>query len=93
MTEISPPKTAEDYSDRNADCQSAMDEAFLALRAAGEDAGWTEDDVAIALLELARGNIKGMMADREMLGAIDVARWTGALGPDGTPFRLPKRRR
>ncbi|MBB3996851.1 hypothetical protein [Aureimonas pseudogalii] len=93
MTGISPPKTTEDYANRSADCQAAMDAAFLALRTAGEEAGWTEDDVAIALLELARGNIKGMMEDRKMLGTIEVARWTGTLGPEGTPFRRPPPRR
>ena len=86
---ISPPKTDEDYADRSADCQAAMDAAFLALRTAGEEAGWTEDDVAIALLELARGNIKGMMEDRTMLGTIEVARWTGVLGAEGAHFIAP----
>lgn len=80
MTEISAPKTPDDYPDRSLDCQQALDDSFLALRLAGEQAGWTEEDVAIALLELARDNIEGMKADREMRGAIEVARWTGRLG-------------
>ncbi|GGD41788.1 hypothetical protein [Aureimonas glaciei] len=68
---IAAPKTAADYADRAIDCQFAMETAFQDLARRAEFAGWTEDDVSAALLELARSHIKGIIADRKT--AVDLA--------------------
>jgi hypothetical protein len=71
---IAPPKTAVDYADRAIDCQFAMEPAFQDLARRAEFAGWTEDDVSAALLELARNHIKGIIADRKTQADIGEAR-------------------
>lgn len=79
MTEIAPPKRPDDYADRNIDCQFAMEPAFQELLRQAEAAGWTEDDVAYATLELAGHNIKGIMADRQTEKQVQVAKWMGPI--------------
>jgi hypothetical protein len=70
---IAPPMTTDDYADRSIDCQFAMEPAFQNLVRQAEVAGWYEEDVSSALLELARNHIKGTMADRRTHDAVEVA--------------------
>lgn len=65
MTEIAQPKRPDEYDDRNLDCQFAMEPAFQALLRQAEAAGWSEEDAAFAALDLAKSNIKGILADRQ----------------------------
>jgi hypothetical protein len=66
MNVTSSPKHEPGSPDYNLDCQSAMERAFQAVAAQAEAAGWDKGEVAYALLELARFNIKGMIADGEI---------------------------
>ena len=66
MDTISAPKHEPGSDDYNLDCQSAMERAFQAVAAQAEASGWDKGEVAYALLELARFNLKGMIADGEI---------------------------
>ncbi|MBD9650335.1 hypothetical protein IB267_18500 [Ensifer sp. ENS09] len=46
-------KRAGSYPDRDLDCQMAMEDVFQSVAEYGEAAGWTEREVAEALIELA----------------------------------------
>lgn len=48
------PKRPGSYPDRDLDCQLAMEDVFGTLAEYGQAAGWTEREVAAALIELAR---------------------------------------
>lgn len=54
---IPSPTRADIYDERIEDCQVAVKEAFDALVAHGMAAGWLEDDVAIALTEVAHNHL------------------------------------
>lgn len=82
MTDIASPKRTDDYTDRGIDCQFAMEPAFQALLRQAEATGWTEDDVAYAVLELAGNNIKGIIADSKTEKQIAVAKWMGPIRQD-----------
>jgi hypothetical protein len=62
---IAAPETAVDYADSAIDCRFAMEPAFQDLARRAEFAGWTEDDVSAALLELARNHINSIIAYRK----------------------------
>lgn len=47
------PKSTGLYPDRDLDCQMAMEDVFQSVAEYGEAAGWTEREVADALIELA----------------------------------------
>jgi len=66
MDTISTPKHELGSPDYNLDCQSAMERAFQAVAAHAEAAGWDKGETAYALLELARFNLKGLIADGEI---------------------------
>ena len=71
--------TDEDYSERCLDCQTDLAPGFHALVQRAVRVGWTEDDVASALFELARTHIKVLMAERARPGARDRGTgWTPA---------------
>ncbi|MEC5322772.1 hypothetical protein [Aurantimonas sp. A3-2-R12] len=63
--EIASPKRPEDYADRSLDCLVAIEPAFQELAARAQAAGWSENDVSAALLELAHQHINGISADRK----------------------------
>lgn len=67
MTEIKPPPRPDDYASRALDCEFSMEPAFQALARQAQEAGWTEDDVASALIALAMANMRGIIADRKSL--------------------------
>ena len=47
------PKQSGLYPDRDLDCQMAMEDVFQSVAEYGEAAGWSEREVADALIELA----------------------------------------
>ena len=51
--EIAAPKRDDHYPDRSLDCRFALEPAFQYLAERAQAAGWSEDDVSTALLELA----------------------------------------
>jgi hypothetical protein len=74
MTQLSGPRRLGAYEDRRLDCQLSLEPIFDNITRLALHCGWTEDDIAFALLELARANIKGLMHDRVTAGEIDVAK-------------------
>lgn len=50
------PKRAGSYPDRDLDCQMAMEDVFRTVAEYGHAAGWSEREVAEALIELAHNN-------------------------------------
>ncbi|MCD1644950.1 hypothetical protein [Aurantimonas coralicida] len=72
---IASPKRSEDDADRSLDCLLAIEPAFQELASQAQAAGWSEDDVSAALLELAHQYINGIAADRKTkLDIEDAAR-------------------
>lgn len=61
---ISGPKTDNDYAERHIDCQLALERDFQSLMRQAVAAGWTEQDVALALTDLALNSAKGLVSDR-----------------------------
>ncbi len=53
---FSAPKRGEAYPDRDLDCQMAMEEMFRAVAEEAQAAGWSEREVAVALIELAHNH-------------------------------------
>lgn len=64
MSLSSEPRRLLAYEDRREECQQALEPIFDNVTRMALACGWTEDDVAHALLELARLNIKGLMSAR-----------------------------
>lgn len=67
---ITPPKWPVNDRDQHCDCPLALDVAFQALAAAAEEAGWSGDEVAFALLHLAGMNLKKRATDASTRDAI-----------------------
>lgn len=71
---IASPKIANDYPDRPLECQFAIVPAFQDLERQARAAGWSESEVAAALIDLAHNHMSGMLADEKTQGRIDTAR-------------------
>lgn len=56
--------------DQSAECESVLDFEFHALVIRSEAAGWSEDDVAIALLELANQHLDRIALKRKLLSQV-----------------------
>jgi hypothetical protein len=71
MPKIPAPKHPKCHPDRSLHCQEAIEAEFQLLAAKAEAAGWSREDVAEALIELADNNYLAMNAETEMfdLGA------------------------
>lgn len=50
---VAPPNGPDPHDDRIEECQAAIADAFRAFVSHCEAAGWSDDDVAIALTEMA----------------------------------------
>jgi hypothetical protein len=68
---IKAPKHPEDHPDRVIDCEFAMEPMFQAMAVEALAAGWTEEDVSSAMLNLAAAQIRAMTAERKT--AADIA--------------------
>lgn len=71
---ITSPRQDPDHPDRHIDCAAALEPAFEQVEAAGIAAGWTPDEVAIALMDLAKNSLLALAENRKTQAAIDVAR-------------------
>lgn len=71
---IKGPKLPIDHPERIVECQFTMEPLFQAAAVEALAAGWTESDVATAMLNLAVAQIKGNMANRATEAEISVAR-------------------
>ncbi|RWN98937.1 MAG: hypothetical protein EOS07_36490, partial [Mesorhizobium sp.] len=67
------PSCPADHPDRGLQCQLALEPAFQELAERASESGWTEDEIAYALLELAGARLKSNSANRETERAIDRA--------------------
>ncbi|GGD30619.1 hypothetical protein [Aureimonas glaciei] len=70
---IQPPRLPEGHPDRSIECQFQIEPLFQAIVHKALAAGWTEDDVSAALLDLARNHIRGIIADRKTQADIGEA--------------------
>jgi hypothetical protein len=67
------PRIPEDHPDRAIECQFHLEPAFQDLVSRATQAGWTEDDVAMAMVDLSHNHLKGIIADRRTAGETAVA--------------------
>ncbi len=61
------PKRAGSYPDRDLDCQMAMEDVFRTVAEYGSATGWSEREVAAALIELAHNHWFALDAKDRML--------------------------
>lgn len=64
-TTIAPPETGHDHPDRHLSCQEALEPAFQAIAQAAEQSGWSGDEVAAALVDLADHHMLARAANAE----------------------------
>ncbi|KQW51031.1 MULTISPECIES: hypothetical protein [Ensifer] len=71
MPKIAAPKHPKCHPDRSLNCQEVLEAEFQHLAAKAEAAGWSRNEVAEALIELAENNYLAVNAETEMfeLGA------------------------
>ena len=67
---IDPPERPTDHPDRGLECEGAMEPAFQELARQATAAGWNADEIAAALLSLAKNHVLGLLAKAEMDAAI-----------------------
>ncbi|KSV76057.1 hypothetical protein N185_16545 [Sinorhizobium sp. GW3] len=60
LPDVPSPARADIYEGRIEDCQAAVEEAFQALVRHCRNAGWRDDDVAIALTEVAEDHFQSV---------------------------------
>jgi hypothetical protein len=73
---IPSPTLAADHPDRGIDCEMYLERAFQALAEAAVSAGWTEDEVDSALIELAKARITMRVENGRTSFAIERAKRT-----------------
>ncbi len=66
MSIFSAPKDPSCHSDRDLHCQEAIEAEFLSLVDRAHQAGWSRDEVAAALMELAGEHFLEMNSDAVM---------------------------
>lgn len=64
----SPP--AGDHPDRFLRCQEALEDAFSSIGDAAAAAGWSEEEVAAALVELADNYMLALISNRSLRGKL-----------------------
>jgi len=65
MIDIPGPNQPNFNGDRNHDCEHHLEAAFTDLAMRAEAAGWSEGEVAAALLDLAKNHIMRLIASNE----------------------------
>jgi hypothetical protein len=65
MTRLPPPPSS-GHPDRFLQCQEAMDDAVASVASAAVDTGWTPEEVAAALVELADNLMISVLANRDL---------------------------
>lgn len=71
---IAPPRWPPNDRDRLVECPLALEQAFQGLVEAAEEAGWSGDEIAYALLHLASANLKARSDNAHTTAAIARAR-------------------
>lgn len=71
---VAPPETSRSHPDRHLACQEALEPAFQALAEAAEQSGWSGDEVAAALVDLADHHMLARAANAETEVQIGAAR-------------------
>lgn len=84
MITIAAPRYADDSADKNLDCEFAMEPAFRELAGRAADEGWSEDDVASALMSLSHHHLRGIIEDRKTQSAIRHEGASLVAGPQHT---------
>jgi hypothetical protein len=74
MARITPPRTADAYPDRDIDCQMAAEDAFQEIVANIVAAGWSAEEVAAAIEELAKNHRLALREIAATEAAIRAAR-------------------
>lgn len=67
------PRIPEDHPDRAIECQFQLEPAFQDFVSRAVAAGWTVDDVAMAMIDLAHNHLRGVIADRRTQADISAA--------------------
>lgn len=73
-SEVAPPVTGRGHPDRHLSCQEAIEPAFQELAENAESAGWSSDEVAAALVDLADNHMLALVANAETDRAIKDAK-------------------
>ncbi|WP_312366124.1 hypothetical protein [Ensifer sp.] len=78
MPKIAPPKLPACHPDRGSQCQKALETEFQLLACRAEAAGWSPEEVAAALIDLADNHFLSMDTGEEMFelgaGVVLIAR-------------------
>lgn len=72
--EVAPPETGEHHPDRHLSCQEALEPGFQALAEMAEQSGWSADEIAAALVDLADNHMLARAANMETEQMIEEAR-------------------
>ncbi|WEX79004.1 hypothetical protein PYH37_003977 [Sinorhizobium numidicum] len=65
MLKVVAPTIHQDNSERQRQCQRAMEEEFQALTSLAESAGWSWQEIALALMELTEEYVMVMRSNAE----------------------------
>jgi hypothetical protein len=74
MLPIEPPRLPEDDQDRAIECEFHLEAAFAELADAAVAAGWTEDEVEVALIALVKSRLMSRLAQVATEAAIGRVR-------------------
>lgn len=70
---IDPPRHPVGHPDRGIDCAAAIEPAVRSLEEAAIVAGWTPDEVALALVDLGKNAFLAHRENERTQAAVDVA--------------------
>ena len=74
LSEIAPSESEKNHPDRHLSCQEAIEPAFQAVAEIARRSGWSTDDVAAALIDLADNYILALAANTETDRQIEEAK-------------------
>lgn len=73
MADIEPPQRREGEADRYGECREAIEAELYALIGQARYAGWSEDEVASALMEFAADNLTKVMVRHRNKAGVKAA--------------------
>jgi hypothetical protein len=74
MSDILPPPVPDDHPDRHVSCQFALHAAFAQVAARAASAGWSEREVAAALVDLADNHMLFLITMGELKAIVEAIR-------------------
>jgi CDP-diacylglycerol pyrophosphatase len=74
--DILPPIVAEDHPDRLIWCEFAMQTEFLMLAQRAKELGWRDQEIAVALVNLADNNMLALIANGRIEDALTDTKTT-----------------